>query len=82
MTPEQREALLKVLRKDLEQTRKTVDFLRRQREHEEALYWETGLWRDITRPEAEQVKQDFGLMLTQHEATLQAFFKATDRQKK
>jgi hypothetical protein len=37
MTPAQRDALLKALRKDLEQTRKTVDFLRQQREHEEAL---------------------------------------------
>ena len=76
MTPAQRDALLKALRKDLEQTRKTVDFLRQQREHEEAMYWETGIWRDITRPEAEQVKQDFGLLTAQHEQTLQAFFAA------
>lgn len=82
MTPEQRDALLKALRKDLEQTRKTVDFLRQQREHEEALYWQTGIWRDVTRSEAEQVRQDSGLMLTQHEETLKAFFAAMDGQKK
>jgi ribosome recycling factor len=82
MTPERRAALLKALRKDLEQTRKTVEFLRQQREHEEAMYWETGIWRDVTRSEAEQVRQDSGLMLTQHEETLQAFFAATDGQKK
>jgi hypothetical protein len=82
MTPEQRELLLKALRKDLEQTRKTVDYLRQQRQHEESLYWETGVWRDVTRSETDQMKHDFGLMLTQHEQTLQAFFDATNKQKK
>jgi len=49
MNPEQRKQLLAALIKDRDQTREALEFIKQQKEHEEAIYWETGVIRETTR---------------------------------
>lgn len=80
MTPEHRLQLLAALIKDRDQTRAALDFIAQQKQHEETLYWETGVMRDTTRTEDSQNSYYIKTLFTQHELTVKAYYDAIDRQ--
>ena len=80
MTPEHRLQLLAALIKDRDQTRAALDFIAQQKQHEETLYWETGVMRDTTRTEDSQNSYYIKTLFTQHELTVKAYYDAIDPQ--
>jgi len=80
MTPEQRKQLLAALIKDRDQTRAALDYVNRQKQHEETLYWQTGLVREMTRNDDLQLRRHADGLFMQNELTLKAYFDATDPQ--
>ena len=78
MTPEQRKQLLAALIKDRDETRAALEFIKQQKQHEETLYWETGLTRDITRNDDAQLRQHADGLFMLHEQTVKAFYDAID----
>jgi hypothetical protein len=75
---EERKRLLAVLIKDRDQTRAALNFIAQQKQHEEKLYWETGIMRDSTRAENSQNSYYLNTLFTQHEQTLKAYYNAID----
>ena len=57
MTPEQRKQLLAALIKDRDETRAALEFIKQQKQHEEAIYWETGVNRETTRFDDSQLRR-------------------------
>ena len=78
MTPEQRKQLLAALIKDRDETRAALEFIKQQRQHEEALYWETGVNREITRFDDSQLRHHADALFMQHEQTLKAYFQSVE----
>ena len=76
MTPEQRDKLLAALIKDRDQTRAALDYINQQKQHEETLYWETGVMRETTRNDDSQLRQHADVLFMQHEQTVKALFDA------
>ena len=80
MTPEQRLRLLAALIKDRDQTRAALNFIAQQKQHDETLYWETGIMREIKRIDDSQLRQHADGLFMQHELTVKAYYDAIDRQ--
>ena len=80
MTPEQRLRLLAALIKDRDQTRAALNFIAQQKQHDETLYWETGIMRETTRTEDLQNSYYIKTLFTQHELTVKAYYDAIDPQ--
>ena len=80
MSDVQRKQLLAVLIKDRDQTRAALDFITQQKQHEETLYWETGIMRETTRTEDLQNSYYIKTLFTQHELTVKAYYDAIDPQ--
>ena len=78
MTPEQRKQLLAALIKDRDETRAALEFIKQQKQHEETLYWETGIMREIKRIDDAQLRQHADGLFMQHEQTVKAFYDAID----
>ena len=78
MTPEQRLQLLAALIKDRDQTRAALNYINQQKQHEETLYWETGIMREIKRIDDAQLRQHADGLFMQHEQTVKAFYDAID----
>ena len=78
MTPEQRLRLLAALIKDRDQTRAALDYTIQQKQHDETLYWETGIMREIKRIDDAQLRQHADGLFMQHEQTVKAFYDAID----
>ena len=76
MTPEQRLQLLAALIKDRDQTRAALNYINQQKQHEETLYWQTGIMRDTTRTEDLQNSHCLKVLFTQHEQTVKAYYDA------
>ena len=74
MNEAQRKKLLAALIKDRDQTRAALDYINQQKQHEETLYWETGLARDITRNDDSQLRRHADCLFMQHEQTVKAFY--------
>jgi hypothetical protein len=79
MTPEQRKRLLAALIKDRDQTRAALDYINQQKQHEETLYWETGVMRETTRNDDSQLRQHADGLFMQHEQTVKAFYDALEK---
>ena len=80
MTPEQRLQLLAALIKDRDQTRAALNFINQQKQHDEALYWETGITRETRRIDDAQLRQHADGLFMQHEQTVKAYYDASDPQ--
>ena len=78
MTPKQRKQLLAALIKDRDQTRAALEFIKQQKAHEEALYWETGVYRETTRFDDSQVRSHADVLFMQHEQTLKTYFQSVE----
>ena len=74
MTPEQRDKLLAALIKDRDQTRAALDYIKQEKEHEETLFWETGLNRQLTKHDDSQLRQHADCLFMQHEQTVKAYY--------
>lgn len=80
MTPEQRLQLLAALIKDRDQTRTALNFIAQQKQHDETLYWETGIMRETKRIDDAQLRQHADALFMQHEQTVKAYYDAIDPQ--
>ena len=80
MNDAQRKQLLAALIKDRDQTRAALNFIAQQKQHEETLYWETGVMRETTRTEDLQNSHYLNTLFTQHEQTVKAYYDAIDPQ--
>ena len=80
MNPEQRLQLLAALIKDRDQTRAALNFINQQKQHDETLYWETGIMRETTRIDDAQLRQHADGLFMQHEQTVKAYYDAIDPQ--
>ena len=60
MTEAQRKHLLAALIKDRDQTRAALEFIKQQKQHEEAIYWETGVIRETTRTGVNAARLGYG----------------------
>jgi hypothetical protein len=78
MNEAQRKQLLAALIKDRDETRAALEFIKQQKQHEETLYWETGLARDITRNDDSQLRRHADCLFMQHEQTLKAYFQSME----
>ena len=78
MNDTQRLRLLAALIKDRDQTRAALDYINQQKQHEETLYWETGIMREIKRIDDAQLRQHADGLFMQHEQTVKAFYDAID----
>jgi len=74
MTPERRKQLLAALIKDRDQTRATLNFIEQQKQHEEALFWETGNMREPTHNDHAMFKQHADTLICRNEETIKAWF--------
>jgi len=74
MTPEQRDKLLAALIKDRDQTKAALDYINQQKQHEETLYWETGIMRETKRIDDSQLRRHADCLFMQHEQTVKAFY--------
>jgi len=80
LNPEQRLQLLAALIKDRDQTRAALNFINQQKQHDETLYWETGIMRETTRIDDAQLRQHADGLFMQHEQTVKAYYDAIDPQ--
>jgi len=80
MSDAQRKQLLAALIKDRDQTRAALDYINQQKQHDETLYWETGVMREIKRIDDSQLRQHADGLFMQHELTVKAYYDAIDRQ--
>ena len=80
MKDEQRLQLLAALIKDRDQTKAALDYIKQQKQHEETLYWETGIMRETTRNDDLQLRQHADGLFMQHEQTVRAYYDANDPQ--
>ena len=80
MNDAQRLQLLAALIKDRDQTRAALDYINQQKQHDETLYWETGVMREIKRIDDSQLRQHADGLFMQHELTVKAYYDAIDRQ--
>lgn len=80
MSDAQRKQLLAALIKDRDQTRAALNFINQQKQHEETLYWETGIMRETTRTEDLQNSHHLNTLFIQHEQTVKAYYDAIDPQ--
>ena len=78
MNEAQRKQLLAALIKDRDETRAALEFIKQQKQHEETLYWETGVNRDITRNDDSQLRRHADCLFMQHEQTLKAYFQSVE----
>lgn len=78
MTEAQRKHLLAELIKHRDQTREALEFIKQQKQHEETLYWETGIMRETTRNDDSQLRRHADCLFMQHEQTLRAYFKSIE----
>ena len=78
MNDAQRLQLLAALIKDRDQTRAALNYINQQKQHEETLYWETGIMREIKRIDDAQLRQHADGLFMQHEQTVKAFYDAID----
>ena len=78
MNEAQRKQLLAALIKDRDQTRAALEFIKQQKAHEEAMYWETGVYRETTRFDDSQVRRHADVLFMQHEQTLKAYFQSKE----
>ena len=80
MNDAQRLQLLAALIKDRDQTRAALDYINQQKQHDETLYWETGVMREIKRIDDSQLRQHADGLFMQHELTVKAYYDAIDPQ--
>ena len=80
MNDTQRLRLLAALIKDRDQTRAALNYTIQQKQHEEALYWETGIMRETKRIDDAQLRQHADGLFMQHEQTVKAFYDAVHPQ--
>jgi hypothetical protein len=78
MNETQRKQLLAALIKHRDQTRAALEFIKQQKQHEETLYWETGIMRETTRNDDSQLRRHADCLFMQHEQTLRAYFKSIE----
>ena len=78
MNEAQRKQLLAALIKDRDETRAALEFIKQQKQHEETLYWETGVNREITRFDDSQLRRHADVLFMQHEQTLKAYFQSVE----
>lgn len=78
MNESQRKQLLAALIKDRDQTRAALEFIKQQKQHEETLYWETGVIRETTRNDDSELRRHAECLFMQHEQTLKAYFQSVE----
>lgn len=78
MDEEKRKRLLAALIKDRDETRAALEFIKQQRQHEESIYWETGVIRETTRFDDSQLRRHADVLFMQHEQTLKAYFDSVE----
>jgi hypothetical protein len=78
MNETQRKQLLAALIKHRDQTRAALEFIKQQKQHEETMYWETGMIRETTRFDDSQLRRHADCLFMQHEQTLRAYFKSIE----
>ena len=78
MNETQRKQLLAALIKDHDETRAALEFIKQQKQHEETLYWETGVIRETTRSDDSQLRRHADCLFMQHEQTLKAYFQSVE----
>lgn len=78
MNEAQRKQLLAALIKDRDQTREALEFIKQQKQHEETMYWETGMIRESTRFDDSQLRRHADVLFMQHEQTLKAYFQSVE----
>lgn len=78
MNETQRKQLLAALIKDRDETRAALEFIKQQKQHEETLYWETGVIRETTRFDDSQLRRHADCLFMQHEQTLKAYFQSVE----
>lgn len=76
MNEAQRKKLLAALIKDRDETRAALEFIKQQKQHEEAIYWETGVNRETTRFDDSQLRHHADVLFMQHEQTVKAYFQS------
>ena len=74
MNEAQRKQLLAALIKDRDETRAALEFIKQQKQHEETMYWETGVIRETTRFDDSQLRRHADCLFMQHEQTVKAFY--------
>jgi hypothetical protein len=78
MNEAQRKQLLAALIKDRDETRAALEFIKQQKQHEETMYWETGMVRETTRFDDSQLRRHADVLFMQHEQTLKAYFQSVE----
>ena len=78
MNEAQRKKLLAALIKDRDETRAALEFIKQQKQHEEAIYWETGVIRETTRFDDSPLRRHADCLFMQHEQTLKAYFQSVE----
>ena len=78
MNEAQRKHLLAALIQHRDQTREALEFIKQQKQHEETMYWETGVIRETTRFDDSQLRRHADCLFMQHEQTLRAYFKSIE----
>jgi hypothetical protein len=78
MNEARRKQLLGALIKDRDETRAALEFIKQQKQHEETLYWETGVIRETTRFDDAQLRRHADCLFMQHEQTLKAYFQSVE----
>ena len=78
MNEAQRKKFLAALIKDRDETRAALEFIKQQKQHEEAIYWETGVIRETTRFDDSQLRRHADVLFMQHEQTLKAYFQSVE----
>lgn len=80
MNEVQRKRLLAALIKDRDETRAALEFIKQQKQHEEAIYWETGVIRETTRFDDSQLRRHADVLFMQHEQTVKTYFESVQSQ--
>ena len=78
MNAEQREKLLAALIKDRDETRAALEYIKQQKDHEETLYWQSGVIRETTRFDDSQLRRHADVLFMRHEQTLKAYFNSQE----
>jgi hypothetical protein len=79
MTEKQKQ-LLAALILDRNKTKAALDFVERQKQQDEIIYWETGITSEISRINDGQLRQHADGLFMQHEQTVRAYYEAMDPQ--
>ena len=79
MTEKQKQ-LLAALIVDCNKTKAALDYIDRQKQQDEIVYWETGIIPEISRIKDGQLRQHADGLFMQHEQTIKAYYSASDPQ--